>query len=56
MCKFCAKDSPYIHFNKLDKEWFIQIEGNYDIDDYVHLYHIKYCPYCGRELGDEYGS
>ena len=53
MCEFC-KDEIY----KDRDEFFLQLEsshwdGYYDCYEKVELRDIKYCPYCGRKLGDE---
>lgn len=53
MCEFC-EDKIY---KNDDGEFFLEIETNhwdYHYDGYekVELWGIKYCPYCGRKLGD----
>lgn len=57
MCKYCDQHSNdcCIYSDPLTKEWYEDIEtfewDDYD-DGFVHYKnYIKYCPYCGKKLG-----
>lgn len=57
MCKYCDKDSDKCcTYQDNNGDWYIDVE-TYEWDDYeddwVHQnVHVKYCPYCGRELNN----
>lgn len=54
MCEFCEseiyKDSEGNFFLEVDSSHW---DDFYECYDKVELSGIKYCPFCGRELGDE---
>lgn len=53
MCEFCKNEI----FRDDDGEFYLEVETShwdsyYDCYEAVKLSGIKYCPFCGRELGE----
>lgn len=54
MCEFCENEI----YKDNEGNFFLEVEtlhwdNYYDCYEKAELWGIKYCPFCGRELGDE---
>ena len=56
MCTSCNGDYAEIFYDEIAKEFYLNHETSqwdyYDDDFVCDRIYIKYCPFCGRKLGE----